>query len=145
MGGRHDQTQVRELAVPGPSRPPAAGEEDPRASAEALVARARDLDRQGRHVDADRARLAAADALLAAAGDGATGHDEAALRGAADALRAALLAGGRAVALTWCERCGGVIEADWRKSRCAHKHHVDEVRVVVADDAHAVRAELARR
>ena len=136
----------------------------------ALQIKARYLDRLGRHAEADRIRLHAADILLAGMGDagakasmasspmfvmtqGAMGFESAATfrrsfektyAAQAEALRDPLLADGRAVALAYCKRCGGVVDADYKKHRCVHKHKVDEVRVVPAEDAESVRQELGR-
>jgi hypothetical protein len=136
----------------------------------ALQIKARYLDRLGRSEEASRTRLHAADILLAGVGDagakasmaaspmfvitqGAMGFESAAtFRRSyektyvvqAEALRDPLLADGRAVALAWCERCGGVVEADYKKHRCLHKHKVDEVRVVLAEDADSAREDLKR-
>ena len=134
----------------------------------ALQIKARYLDRLGRHDEADRIRLHAADILLAGVGDagakasmaasplfvmtqGSMGFESAAtFRRSyektyvvqAEALRDPLLADGRAVALAYCDRCGGVVEANYKKRRCLSKHKVDEVRVVPAEHADAVRREL---
>ena len=134
----------------------------------ALQIRARYLDRVGRRVDADRTRLHAADVLLAGVGDagakasmaaspmfvltqGAMGFEAAATfrrsyektyLAQAEALRDPLLENRRAVALAYCGHCGGVVEANWKKRRCVANHKVDEIRVVLAEDANAVRKEL---
>ena len=65
-------------------------------------------------------------------------------RAQAEVFRDPLLADGKAVALAWCKRCGGVVEANWKKQRCLNRHKVDEVRVVPTEDADATREELAR-
>ena len=57
-------------------------------------------------------------------------------------MRDPLLAEGRAVALAYCKRCGGVVEADYKKHRCLAKHKVGDVRVVPADEADATREQL---
>ena len=135
----------------------------------ALEKKARCLDRLDRPIEADRLRLHAADVNLAAIGDegakaglaatpffvatqGAMGLEtsrafqhgfESNYRAAAEVLREPMLKDGRAVALAYCERCGDVVEADWKKGRCVNRHKVDEVRVVLAEDAESVRAELS--
>lgn len=136
----------------------------------ALQIKARYLDRLGRDAEASRIRLHAADILLAGAGDagakasmassplfvmtqGAMGFESAAqfrrsfektYVAQAEALRDPLLADGRAVAVAYCKRCGSVVEADYKKHRCLHKHKVDDVRVVPAEDAESVRRDLGR-
>ena len=136
----------------------------------ALQVKARYLERLGRQPEADRVRLHAADVLLAGVGDagakagmasspffvltqGAMGFESASTFrksyektywAQAEALRNPLIENGKAVALAYCERCGGVVEADWKKRKCSHKHKVDDVRVVPADEAEAVRSELGR-
>ena len=140
-----------------------------RAIAGALEAKARYLDRLGRGTEANRLRLHAADVDLAAIGDagakarlastpfyvlthGAMGLEmgrafqhgyESNYRAAAEVLRDPLISEGKAVALARCERCGGVVEANWKKGRCLKKHKVDDVRVVLVEDADAVREEMA--
>ena len=134
----------------------------------ALQVKARYLERLGRQAEADRVRLHAADVLLAGVGDagakagmtsspffvltqGAMGFESASTFrksyektywAQAEALRNPLLESGKAVALAYCERCGGVVEADWKKRKCSHKHKVDDVRVVPAEEAEALRSEL---
>jgi hypothetical protein len=144
---------------------------DPKASpmkiAGALEAKSRYLERLGRRLDADRTILHAADFQLAAVGDagakaglaatpayvlahGAMGLEfgsqfersfEKSLRSVAESWREPLLKDGRAIALAYCERCGEVVEAD-QKKRCPEKHKLDGIRVVVVEDADAVRGEL---
>ncbi|HEX6115787.1 MAG TPA: hypothetical protein VFY99_01715, partial [Solirubrobacterales bacterium] len=123
----------------------------------ALEQKARCLDRLGEPTEANRLRLQAADVNLAAVGDegakarnaatpflvatqGAMGFEtsrafqhgfESNYRAAAEVLRDPLLADGSAVALAYCKRCGGVVEANWKKHRCVKRHKVDEVRVVL--------------
>jgi hypothetical protein len=137
----------------------------------ALEKKARCLDRLNRRTEANRLRLHAADVNLAAIGDegakaglaatpffvaaqGAMGFEtsrafqhgfESNYRAAAEVLREPMLKDGRAVALAYCERCGDVVEANWKKDRCVNRHKVDEVRVVLAEDSDAVRAELSAR
>ena len=137
----------------------------------ALQAKARFLDALGRETEANRARLEAADVALAAIGDagakarvaatpvlvaaqGAMGLEtarafqhgyESNFRAIGELMRDPLLADGRAVALAYCRKCGGVVEANWKKGKCERKHRVDEVRVVLAEDAAATRAELEGR
>ena len=134
----------------------------------AMEAKARYLDRLGRETDANRLRLHAADVHLAAIGDegakarlasspfyvlthGTMGLEmgrafqhgyESNFRAAAEMLRDPLLANGRAVALAHCDRCGGVVEANWKKGRCVNKHKVSDVRVVLVEDAEDVRQEM---
>lgn len=136
----------------------------------ALDMKARYLARLGRENEANRLRLQAADVALASIGDagakaglaatpffvfaqGAMGMEssrafrkgyESNFRAQAEVFRDPLLAEGKAIALAYCKRCGGVVEADWKKHRCLRKHKVDEVRVVPAEDADAAREELAR-
>ena len=43
----------------------------------------------------------------------------------------------------YCKRCGGVVEANYKKRRCLENHKVDEVRVVPAEEADAAREGLA--
>lgn len=138
-------------------------------TAGALKFKARYLEHLGRRDEADRIRLHAADILLGGMGDagakasmasspffvltqGAMGFESAAtfrrsyektyeVQG--QELRDPLLADGRAVALAYCKRCGGVVEADYKKHRCLARHKVEAVRVVLAEDADATREELA--
>ncbi len=144
---------------------------DPGAAQIGLEARARLLTRLGRQEEADRSILLAADLLLAGLGDrgaqiGAAitplyilGHGMAGLeygdsfrhgyesgtRGTAKALRDRVVHEGRGVAIAWCGKCAAVVEADYKKSRCApHHHKVDVVRVVVTSDEETARAELER-
>lgn len=138
-------------------------------TAGALQIKARYLDHLGRDEEAVRIRLHAADILLAGMGDagatasmatsplfvmtqGAMGFESAATfrrsyektyAAQAEALRDPLLADGRAVALAYCKRCGGVVEANYKKLRCLENHKVEEVRVVPTEEADAAREELA--
>jgi murein DD-endopeptidase MepM/ murein hydrolase activator NlpD len=133
-----------------------------------LQKRATYLECLGRQDEADRTRLHAADVLLASVGDagakaamasspvflltqGAMGFEaahqfrksfEQTYWVQAEALRNPLIENGKAVALAYCERCGGVVEADWEKHRCKEKHKVSEVRVVLTYEADTTRREL---
>ena len=135
----------------------------------ALQAKARYLDRLGRETESNRLQLHAADVFLAAIGDagakarlastpfyvlthGAMGLEmgrafqhgyESNYRAAAEGIRDPLLEQGKAVALAYCKRCDGVVEANWKKGRCLKKHKVEEIRVVLVEDAEAVREEMA--
>lgn len=134
-----------------------------------LEARSRLLARLGRQEEADRNLLQAADVTLAALGDrgakagaaatpffvlgqGAMGLESGAAfrqgyvdaeRGVANGFRDEVVKAGRGVALAWCRKCGGVVEANYKKAKCApHHHKVDVVRVVVKADEDTVRHEL---
>ena len=57
--------------------------------------------------------------------------------GLAQSWRDELLREGRAVGLAHCGQCGGVVQARHRARRCVADHKVDEIRVVVMEDAPA--------
>lgn len=133
-----------------------------------LQSKATALDALGEHLEADRTRLLAADVIETGLGEsgaraerasapffllsgGVRGFESAAAfrRGWESSLRAVetqfrddLLKAGRAVAITWCSTCGGVVPGNYKKKKCASGHKVSEVRVVVTADEADERAAL---
>jgi hypothetical protein len=109
-----------------------------------LLQKATVLARLGRRTEADRYQLRAADIWLAniEAKDTGSGRAGAFRLGmkmseerSARNLRDNLLFAGRAIGFAQCERCGGVVRANYVKRRCVAGHKVDQVRVVVKEDA----------